>query len=122
MRFAPLTRLFAPADSTGGHAATGPVMEIASFRLMPSVSDADFLSAAQATEAVVAAQPGFLRRSLLRDDQGIWIDMVTWQSLPLAQTAAETVVADPAFAPFGAAIAMESLSMRHLYILWQMPG
>jgi hypothetical protein len=98
------TIAFAAADTARGQ-GDGPVMEIVTFRLTPGTSDADFIAAAKGTEGMVAAQPGFIRRSLLRDEAGVW-----------------TLMVDPAFAPFGAAIDMTSLNMRHLPILWQMGG
>jgi Antibiotic biosynthesis monooxygenase len=110
----------APADTARGQTTDGPVMEIVTFRLNPGITDAAFLAAARGTEAMVATQPGFIRRALLRDDTGEWTDTVEWQSLTLAHAAAETLMADPAFAPFGGAIDMTSLTMRHVPILWQM--
>jgi hypothetical protein len=121
MRFAISPRItFAPADSAGASSTVVPVMEVVTFRLTPGITDAAFIVAAKGTEAMVAAQPGFVRRSLLRDDAGEWTDSIEWQSLAQAQTAAEILMANPAFAPFGAAIDMTSLSMRHTPILWQM--
>lgn len=125
MRFAPVfTRatpiLHAAEGAARGQAAEPPVLEIVSFRLSPGITDVAFLAAARGTAALVAAQPGFIRRSLARDEAGIWTDLITWQSLPHATAAAQTVPADPAFAPFGAAIDMGSVEMRHLPILWQM--
>jgi hypothetical protein len=114
------TITFAAADTARGQSTHDPVMEIVTFRLVPGISDADFLTAAKATRAMVAAQPGFVRRSLLRDETGLWTDTIHWQSLPQAQAAAAIVMADPAFAAFGAAIDMASIDMRHTPILWQM--
>jgi heme-degrading monooxygenase HmoA len=114
------TITFAAADTARGQSTHDPVMEIVTFRLVPGMSDADFLTAAKATRAMVAAQPGFVRRSLLRDETGLWTDTIHWQSLPQAQAAAAIVMADPAFAAFGAAIDMASIDMRHIPILWQM--
>jgi hypothetical protein len=127
MRFARLPLLasfvaFAPEGMARGETTAGPVMEIVTFRLTPGISEAAFLVAAKDTGALVAAQPGFIRRSLLRDDAGLWTDAIEWHSLTAAHTAAQTVTADPSFAPFGAAIDMTSLTMRHVPILWQMGG
>jgi heme-degrading monooxygenase HmoA len=111
---------FAPADHARGQAADGRVMEVVTFRLIKGVTDAAFLAAARGTETIVAAQPGFISRRLLRDDTGQWTDTVEWQSLAAAHAAAETVVSDPAFAAFGGSIDMTGLTMRHVPILWQM--
>jgi len=109
----------APADSARGEAGA-PVMEVVTFRLVAGVSDAEFLRHARGTEAALAAQPGFLRRSLLRDDTGFWTDLVAWRSLTDAEVAAQAMMADPAFAPFLAAIDMASVRMQHTPVLWQM--
>lgn len=111
---------FAPVDSARAQAADGPVMEVVTFHLTPGVTDAAFLAAAKATQDTVAAQSGFVRRSLLRDGEGLWTDAVEWQNLSAARVAAETLIADPSFAPFGGAIDMSTLRMRHIPILWQM--
>lgn len=125
MRFAPLftlatTILLAAEGAARGQNAEHPVMEIVSFRLNPGITEAAFLAAAQGTAAMVASQPGFVRRALMQDAAGQWTDLVTWQSLPAAHAAAAAVMADPAFAPFAAAIDMGSLTMRHQPIRWQM--
>jgi hypothetical protein len=125
MRFAYLpffaaTLTFAAADVSRGQSAESPVMEIVTFRLLPGISDADFLAAAQGTQALVAAQPGFVSRSLLHDDTGVWTDIIRWQSLPQALTAAQSVMAEPTFAPFAGSIDMTSISMRHVPVLWHM--
>ncbi len=125
MRFAILPFLavgiaFGAADTARGQGIAGPVMEIVSFRLNPGIADKDFLQAARATEGPVAAQSGFIRRSLLRDETGLWTDTVEWQSQAQATAAADIVMADPAFAPFGSAIDMATIQMRHTPILWQM--
>jgi hypothetical protein len=111
---------FAPADIARSQAADGPVMEVVTFRLNSGVTDAGFLDAAKGTEAMVAAQPGFVRRSLLRDDAGLWTDTVEWQSLAQANAAAAVLNVDPAFAPFGGAIDLNTMQITHKPILWQM--
>jgi quinol monooxygenase YgiN len=114
-----LTALMAPADSAraGG---TGPVAEIVTFRLQPGIEVEAFLDLAKATEPPVTRQPGFLRRSLSVDESGLWTDYVVWRDMASAHAAAKQVVADPAFAPFGAAIAPDGLTMRHAAVRWTM--
>ena len=109
----------APADSARGGSAV-PVTEVVTFRLIPGVSDPDFVGHARSTEAALAAQPGFLRRSLLRDASGLWTDLVAWRSLTDAEAAARAMMTDAGFAPFMAAIDMGSVRMQHLAVLWQM--
>ncbi len=116
----PACLALAPADSARAGTGTDKVLEVVTFRLVPGVTDAQFLAAASGTEVALAAQPGFVRRTLLRDDTGLWTDAVEWQGLTLAVAAARAVMADPGFAPFGAAIDMTTLRMQHLPIVWQM--
>ncbi len=116
-----LTIAFAPADArAGGTSAPQPVAEIVTFRLMPGTGEAAFLSAAKATAAAVAAQPGFLRRSLSRDETGLWTDDVEWADMPSAEAAAQAVLHLPEVAPFLSAIDPNSMEMSHRTILWQM--
>ncbi len=75
---------------------------------------------AQATDPAVRAAPGFISRKLSKDADGIWTDYILWQSMGDAMNAAKTVVNEPAFAPFGSAIDLETLVMRHQTVLWQM--
>jgi len=115
-----LTITFAPSDArAGGMAAPQPIAEIVTFRLMPGIEEAAFLSAAQATAAPVAAQPGFLRRSLSRDETGLWTDYVEWADQQSARAAMQAVMRLPEFAPFSAAIDPEGMVIRHAVVLSQ---
>jgi len=116
-----LTIAFAPADArAGGTTALQPIAEIVTFRLMPGTKEAAFLSAAKATAAPVAAQPGFVRRSLSRDETGLWTDYVEWADMPSAEAGAQAVMQMPEVAPFLSAIDPNSMEMSHRAILWQM--
>ena len=116
-----LTIALAPPDArAGGTAAPQPVAEIVTFRLVPGMDEATFLSAAKATETPVAAQPGFLRRSLSRDDTGLWTDYVEWADQQSAEAAMQAVMSLPEFGPFAAAIAPEGMVIRHAPVLWTM--
>ncbi len=111
--------LLTPADAARGGPAE-PVLEVVTFRLMPGVSGAEFLAAAQATKPALAGQPGFIRRRLLYDADGVWTDLIEWQSLTEAQAAAERVMQMPEFGPFMAAIDPSSIEMAHRAVVWQM--
>lgn len=118
--FALTLALAAPEMRAGATTAPLTVAEIVTFRLTPETDPVAFLTAARATEGPVSAQPGFIRRSLSRDDTGLWTDYVEWADLPSALAAAEAVMAMPEFGPFMAAIAPEKVQMRHAPVLWQM--
>lgn len=111
--------VFTPADALRADGRTAPVMEVVTFRLSPGMDEAAFLAAARGTEEALARQPGFIARRLLKGEDG-WTDLVEWQDLAAAETAAGAMMADPAFAPFLAAIDPESIAMSHPAIRWRM--
>ncbi len=108
------------ARAGAGAGAEGPVAEIVTFRLLPGTDEATFLVAAKATEGSLVVQPGFLRRSLSRDEAGIWTDYVEWADLRAAESAAQAIMPLPVFGPFMAAIDPASMEMSHRTILWRM--
>ena len=121
----PLTAMLAgaalaPTDAARAGEAPAHVAEIVRFRLADGVGDAAFLDAARAMQPIVAAAPGFLSRSLSKNEDGSWTDYVVWTDLTRAKTAAETIFAEPATKPFMDAIDGASVDMRHEPILWQM--
>jgi hypothetical protein len=103
--------VLAPADS--GRGSQAPCVEIVTFRLVPGVETAAFVQAAHATEAPLRGQPGFLRRRLVQGADGQWTDWVEWRDTASAHAAAEAMMAEPAFGPFIAMIAMDTVVMRH---------
>ncbi|MEY3307096.1 MAG: hypothetical protein RLZZ413_1134 [Pseudomonadota bacterium] len=93
-------RLLAPADAwAAGPGFPGTVAEIVTFRLLSGTDEARFLADARATDRTVALQPGFLRRSLSRDDTGLWTDYIEWADLASAKVAAEAVMRLPELPP-----------------------
>lgn len=58
-----------------------PTVEIVQFRLKPGVSEADFLAANEPVQADLQKTSGYIRREMLRNDDGQYIDLVFWNSL-----------------------------------------
>lgn len=111
----------APADvGRATAAAAKPVLEIVSFTLADGADDAAFLEAARGTEALLRKRGSLLRRFLVKDDDNRWTDILEWTSMDEARAAAEAVMQEPDFAPFGSMIDGESVQMRHAPILWRM--
>jgi hypothetical protein len=55
------------------------VVELASFRVAPGVTETDVLNASHVIQhEFLRHQPGFLRRDLLRAGDGHWVDLVEW--------------------------------------------
>ncbi len=97
-----------------------PVLEMVRFRLTSGTERAQFLIDAKATEPVLRRQPGYVSRKLVESDDGVWTDIVEWTDLAKASEAAKTVMADPGFTPFAAAIDMTTISMSHPALVWRM--
>ena len=90
------------------------IIEIASFKLRPDVSAAAFLAAAEAMAPDLRAVPGFVRRELLRGDEGLWVDVIHWRSLAEALAAMDIMMTQPSAGPFVAAMDGSSIAMHHL--------
>jgi heme-degrading monooxygenase HmoA len=57
------------------------IVEFAPIRLAPGKTEADLVAASGTfQQAFLAAQPGFVRRELLRKSDGEFIDIVHWRS------------------------------------------
>lgn len=71
-------------------AADGVVIEWAPFRLAPGVTEAALLEASESIQRdFLERQPGYVRRELLRGDDGRWVDLVVWRDEATAQAAME---------------------------------
>lgn len=96
---------------------TDAVLELVRFRLTPGTTSEAFLAAAAASVAPLSACSGFRSRRLVHDGAGLWTDVVEWADLASASRAAQTVLTDPALAPFLALIDEASVEMAHPAIL-----
>jgi hypothetical protein len=73
------------------------VIETRTFRLADGVDEAEFLEAdEQARTGFLYHQPGMLRATTARADDGEWIVIVLWASYEDADAAAEVERTDPA--------------------------
>jgi hypothetical protein len=99
---------------------TNPITEIVTFSLAKGTSPDDFVAISQQSENFVHAQPGFLRRQLSRGEDGQWTDYVLWADMTSAKAAAALFPAQD-FAPaLMAAIATDTVQLRHEQVLWGM--
>jgi hypothetical protein len=71
------------------------VVEIAMFKLKEGVDRDAFLATVEPTAAWLKSRPGFVRRELLEDREGQWIDLVHWSTLDDALAAGEDLMAAP---------------------------
>lgn len=96
---------------------TQHVIEAVTFKLLPTVSDAEFLKAAEAASTFLKSCEGFVRRHLSKGDDGMWLDHVEWTSLATAKAASEAFFNHAPLKPFMQAIDMASANMSHNTLL-----
>ena len=82
-----------------------PVIETMTFRLAPGADEQAFLDADRRVQTDFAyRQPGLMRRTTARDDDGGWIVVDLWQSAADAEACAERWDVDPVPAAFMALV------------------
>lgn len=99
------------------HLARATVIEHVSFRLRPDVDPAAFAAADALADTFLAAQPGFVWRTLTDAGDGSYIDLVGWTDRSLAEAASAAFFQDAAAAAFGALIDPDSVVSRHLAVM-----
>ena len=76
-------------------------IEWAAFRVRPGVTEPQIRAASTAIqEEFIARQPGFLRRELLRADDGSYVDVLWWRDRASAETAMAAAMQSPACARY----------------------
>src|SRR5258705_9495754 len=84
---------------------TGPLIETMTFRLAPTTDEAAFLEADRRVQTEFAyRQPGLVRRTTARSEDGEWIVIDVWQSAAAAEACAERWDGDPIAAAFMALV------------------
>jgi hypothetical protein len=91
-----------------------PTIELVRFRLKAGVTEEAFVAAAEKAQATITQFPGYIRRTLMQNADGLWIDLVYWHSHAEALAAAETFGSKPDLAAFGALIDETSIDLQHL--------
>ncbi len=90
-------------------------LEAALFRLKEGTDEDAFLKATDATNVALKRYAGFIRREVLKADDGQWLDLIYWNSLEEALSAAEQILSDPSCHPFLEMLDMQSVTMLHLH-------
>ncbi len=65
------------------------VTEVATYDFKPGISEADALHYARSVNEFLRSNPGFVQRTCSRTANGKWIDVILWESMALAEAAAE---------------------------------
>ncbi|MDM3871477.1 antibiotic biosynthesis monooxygenase [Porticoccus sp. W117] len=93
------------------------VMNLYSFKLAKGTSDEQFIQASQKAEGFLKEQPGFLYRSVSREnDSDVWIDTGYWESAEHYQKVHQAFMEAPQCQQFMALIDEGSLQARHTEI------
>ena len=99
--------------------ADAPTIETVTFKLQPGTDATEFVEAAKATEALLQRKGARIeRRMLIQDDDGLWTDVVHWQSEVQAKAMAVSLMEEPEFAMLMPMIDPETVTVRHSAIHW----
>ena len=88
--------------------------EVVLFKANAGVSREDVISAVAKTQPIIEAFDGFIARQLLEGEDGQWMDLVQWQSLEQAKTAAAEVEQNESLAEAFSVIDFSTVQMLHL--------
>jgi hypothetical protein len=84
------------------------------YALKSGVSESEFLAASDGLLPELATLEGFIRRELLKGEDGRWLDVVYWQTRENADRSEDTIQSLPACARCIAMMDFESLTVSHL--------
>lgn len=92
------------------------VYEIAYFNLNEGTSDKDVVEAAEKIQRYFLSKfSGIVYRELLKDQSGLWMDTVHWESVGDYRKAAQAVLVDPAATPLMELIDFTSTAWFHAF-------
>ena len=89
------------------------ILNVVMCKLNEGVQDADYLKASDAITTDMNNTKGFIRRELFKSTDGMWIDLVYWESLEDAHKFAEEFSKLPSAASFGTMIDAKTIALHH---------
>lgn len=93
------------------------VVEIVRLQPASGISEDDFLAASDAFEQdYMRHRSGFIRRTLLRGNEGEWAVLVDWESVEDAEASMEAFPNDPASAPFNDVLDPATFDMKRYVV------
>lgn len=92
-------------------------VELVRFSLVNGSTKSDFLVSNREVEAWVTQQPGFISRQLCLSEEGIWSDIVLWDSKENAKLAADLCMTQLGDSDFMRMIDFSSVLMSHQSLL-----
>ncbi len=89
------------------------VVEIVSFKLIEGANAEKFVNSAEPINAWVQRQKGYQSRSLSVDKDGVWTDIVFWDSIETAEIASQKFMESNGDTEFMKMIDPSTLKMGH---------
>ena len=98
---------------------TGKVtIELARFRLTAGTDDKTFITKADHLQnEFLTKQSGYIKRQLLKGDEGVWVDVVYWKSRRDLLHAVTQMQEDPSAAGFMQSIDPDSVDVQYCQIV-----
>lgn len=97
-------------------------IELVTYKLKPGVTEKQLAGTHAGVHDFLRTQPGFIYRSLSRDEQGLWYDIVYWRDMAKAKSAGEAFMEHPAGRALIELVDMDSCVMRHMPAVAEAPG
>ncbi|WP_286240014.1 antibiotic biosynthesis monooxygenase family protein [Neptuniibacter halophilus] len=99
---------------------TTHVLELITYRAKSGTTEADLIASHDAVNRLVKAQPGFLYRSVSRDSDQLWYDIIYWQDEQSATAGGEAFLASEAGQQLCNLADMESCKMLKMPLIRSM--
>jgi len=97
---------------------TKKVIELASGKLASGTNEAEFIKAAEAVqESFLSKQPGYISRDFFKGEDGVWGDMVHWDSLAEAEQASKAAMESSVCGSYFSMFNQESISMQYMEVI-----
>lgn len=93
---------------------TTTTIEMVTYKLKTDATVKQLQATHEDVNAFCSSQTGFLYRSISRDDNNTWYDIVYWQNMDHAKAAGEAFMASAVCQTLSKIIDSESLVMRHM--------
>jgi hypothetical protein len=90
-----------------------PCIEVALYTVKTEVEEAAFLVASDAAGEVYRGPKGFVRRELLKSDDGKWVDRVYWRNRAVARQSEAVLYHDATMAELMGLIDAETMVFTH---------
>ncbi len=75
---------------------TSHIVELITYRAKSATTESDLLASHEGVNRLVKAQPGFLYRSVSRDGDQLWYDIIYWRDEQSATAGGEAFLASEA--------------------------